>query len=109
MTYNVDGKRLIDFLHTAEVNDEKASSMLKQLGRSVLEVPYADLVADPAVAEEWWNTILEFLGISRDDYPLLQSEWRRQIIKGHNETIRNYEQIMKILKEYEGGKFLPLL
>ena len=63
MTYNVDGKRLIDFLHTAEVNDEKASSMLKQLGRSVLEVPYADLVADPAVAEEWWNTILEFLGI----------------------------------------------
>jgi len=46
---------------------------------------------------------------SGDDVHFLQSEWRRQIIKGHNETITNYDQVKQFLFKYRNGMHLHYL
>lgn len=60
-------------------------------------------------ARDWWAAILEFLGVSREDLYLLQSDFRRQIIKPHNRTISNYDMVHQALKQHRDGKFAALL
>ena len=109
LTYTLPLDRMVAFLDTAERNDAHAAAMLRSLGRPVLEVHYEDLIGHPDEAKAWWGTILQFVGISRLDVGLLSSEWRRQIVKGHSETVANYRDVKQKLEMYKGGKYLDLL
>ena len=101
--------QLLGFLDVADANERRAQEMLRRLGRPVLEVPYEELIGEPSVAHEWWSTMLEFLGVARTDVELLSSDWRRQIVKTHNQTVDNYHQVHAALKQYKDGKFVALL
>jgi hypothetical protein len=64
------------------------------------------LIGDEKVAAAWWSTVLQFIGISAEDASLLNSEWRRQIVRGHKEVVANYAEVAAKLKAYKGGLYL---
>jgi len=72
-------------------------------------VHYGDLVADEETAKRKWGDILEFIGISRADLGLLASDWKRQIVNGHEATVANYNEVKQKLANYRGGEFLKYL
>eukprot|EP00613_Pedinella_sp_CCMP2098_P049710 CAMPEP_0171834340 /NCGR_PEP_ID=MMETSP0992-20121227/10362_2 /TAXON_ID=483369 /ORGANISM="non described non described, Strain CCMP2098" /LENGTH=248 /DNA_ID=CAMNT_0012450019 /DNA_START=268 /DNA_END=1014 /DNA_ORIENTATION=- len=115
LVFQVPLPGMVQFLDTAAASDAAAEAMLRALkGKTsrpipVLEVQYEDLISDEATAKAWWSAVLQFVGVSRDDVGLLQSEWRKQITKTHKELITNYDQVHEKLKSYKSGAYLNLL
>ena len=102
---------LLKELKQAQLEARKRRRMIESLGRPHLKVEYESLVGNinSTRVRATWGRVLAFLGVDPDDVGLLRSRYAQEITQSHRKTIRNYNEVKSVLRNFQGGVFLSLL
>eukprot|EP00621_Florenciella_sp_RCC1693_P001898 CAMPEP_0182529992 /NCGR_PEP_ID=MMETSP1323-20130603/5585_1 /TAXON_ID=236787 /ORGANISM="Florenciella parvula, Strain RCC1693" /LENGTH=247 /DNA_ID=CAMNT_0024739251 /DNA_START=66 /DNA_END=809 /DNA_ORIENTATION=- len=94
MRWDLKVNEMMKYLKEAEKQSASVKSMMSSSGQPVLSIKYDEL----RTKQEVWCQVLNFLGVSCADLVLLHSSLKKDITKGRDHVIRNYDEVEKALK-----------